>query len=108
MMKIYKVLSVNTAKNGQRQTAKLEEHGLLNHFITGKKVAKMEEHAESNGHQSACQAEASSVTATLRGSVVQQLQQIQDNDRLKTRVTIKCLLRCTHFLAHQHTYCPYY
>jgi len=37
MMKIYKVLSVNTAKNGQRQAIELEKHGLLNHFIIGKK-----------------------------------------------------------------------
>jgi len=37
MMKIYKALSVNTAKNGQRQATKVEEHGLLNHLIIGKK-----------------------------------------------------------------------
>jgi len=26
-----------------------------------------------------------------------------DSDRLKNRAAIKCLLRFTHFLAHQHT-----
>jgi len=47
MMKIYKVLSVNTAKNGQKQATKLEECGLLNHFIIGKKaVAKIKKHSE--------------------------------------------------------------
>jgi len=48
ILKIYKVLTVNT---GQRQATKLEEHGLLNHFIIGKKaVAKMKEQSESESH----------------------------------------------------------
>ena len=38
MMKNFKVLSVNIAKSGQRQATKQEEHGFLNHLITGKKL----------------------------------------------------------------------
>jgi len=47
-------------------------------------------------------AETYSVTATLKGSVAQQVQKIHDTDRLKNRAAIKCLLRYTHFFAHQH------
>jgi len=83
MMKINKVLSVNTAKNGQRQATKLEEHGLLNYLK--KAVAKMKKHSESESHQNACQAETCSVTATLRGSIVQQEQKIHDSNSLKNR-----------------------
>jgi len=43
------------------------------------------------------------VTATLRGSIAQQVQKIHNSDKLKNRAVIKCLFRCTHFLAHQHT-----
>jgi len=38
----------------------------------------------------------------VRGSIAQQVQKIHDSDRLKNRAAIKCLLHCTHFLAHQH------
>jgi len=67
-----------------------------------KAVAKMKEHSESESHQNACQAETCSVVATLRGSIAQQVQKIHDSDRLKNRAASKCLLCCTHFLAHQH------
>ena len=56
-----------------------------------KAVAKMKEHAESEGHIHACQIEASSFTALLRGSVAQQLQQVQESERLKNRAAIKSL-----------------
>jgi len=69
MMKIYKVLSVNTAKIGQRQATKLEEHVLLNQA-----VVIMKEHSESESHRNAYQAETCSVTAILRGSIAQQVQ----------------------------------
>jgi len=62
----------------------------------------MKEYSESKSHRNACQDETCSVTVTLRGSIVQQVQKIHDSDRLKNRAAIKCLLRCTHFLAHQH------
>jgi len=62
----------------------------------------MKEHSESESHQNACQVETCSITATLRGSIAQQVQKIHDSDRLKNRAAIKCLLCCTHFLAHQH------
>ena len=39
-----------------------------------KAVAKMKEHAESEGHIHACQVETSSAAALLRGSIAQQLQ----------------------------------
>ena len=39
----------------------------------------------------------------LRGSVAQQLQQVQESERLKNRAATNLYrLCCTHFLAHQH------
>ena len=86
MMKTFKVLSVYIVKSGQRQTTKLEEHGLLNRIANNwkKAVAKMQEHAESEGHIYACQVETNIATALLRGSIAQQLQQVQESERLKT------------------------
>ena len=47
----------------------------------------------------AYQVETNSATALLRGSIAQQLQQVQESERLKNRAVIKSLLCCTHFLA---------
>jgi len=88
-------LSVNTGRAGGTWVTKP--------FHNRKKVvAKMKEHSESESHRNACQAETCSVTATLRGSIAQQVQKIHKSDSLKNRAAIKCLFRCTHFLAHQH------
>ena len=57
-----------------------------------KAVAKMKEHAESESYINACQAESSSAAAILRGSIAQQLQQVQETERLKNRAAIKSLL----------------
>ena len=72
MMKTFRVLSVNTVKSGQRQAAKLEEHGLLKHLRSNwtKAIAKMKEYAESEGHIHACQVETNSATALIRGSTI--------------------------------------
>ena len=60
----------------------------------------MKEHAESEGHIHACQIETSNATALLKVSIAQQLQQVQESERLKNRAAIKSLLCCTLFLAH--------
>ena len=41
-----------------------------------KAVAKMKEHSESESHRNVYQAETCSVTASLRGSIAQQVQKI--------------------------------
>ena len=70
MMKTFKVFSVNTVKSGKRQAGTW----VTKPFNNWKKaVAKMKEHAESEGHIHACQVETNSATALLRGSIAQQL-----------------------------------
>ena len=60
----------------------------------------MKEHAKSEGYIHACQIETSNATALLKVSIAQQLQQVQESERLKNREAIKSLLCCTLFLAH--------
>ena len=40
--------------------------------------------------------------ARKEGSIISQLQNIEEQQRLQNRKAIKALIRCTHFLAHQH------
>ena len=41
-------------------------------------------------------------TARKEGSIISQLQSVGEQQRLQNRKVIKPLIRCTHFLAHQH------
>ena len=75
-----------------------------------KTVQKLEEglgedmraHSESDAHIQACQASMLAKQALRDGTIAQQLQQISDEEKKKNRSAIKALIRCTHFLAHQH------
>ena len=58
----------------------------------------MKAHAKSDGHIMASQA----VLATQGGSIVQQLQKVGTQERMRNRAAIKSLIRCTYFLARQH------
>ncbi len=62
----------------------------------------MKIHAKSDIHLLSCEAEMAAATALQEGSVIQQLQQINDEEKLKNRMAIKALIRCTHFLARRH------
>ena len=63
-----------------------------------KAIEKMQVHSKSDGHIQSCEAE---ITATRERSVMQQLQEVGERDRLN-RAAIKALLHCTHFLARHH------
>ena len=103
MMKIFKVLSVSTVKSGGNQILKLAGDGSLSLLATGKKpTAKMKEHAESEGHIMACQTETAAASALCEGSVLSKCTDWKNVRRLKNRLAIKSLLRCTHFLARNH------
>ena len=65
-------------------------------------TAKMKEHAESEGHIMACQTETAAASALREGSVLQQMHRLEKCERLKNRLAIKSLLRCTPFLARNH------
>ena len=61
-------------------------------------VDRMKAHAKSDVHIQASEA----VLATQAGTIVQQLQKVETNERMRNRAAIKSLIRCTHFLARQH------
>ena len=66
-----------------------------------KAMEKMKTHAKSTIHIQSCEAE---VPAAGKSTIVQQLLQIGDQEKLKNRMAIlKPLFMCTHFLTHHHT-----
>ena len=67
-----------------------------------KAIEKMKAHAKSDIHIQSCEAEMAAARALQEGSIIQQLQQIGDQEKLKNRMAIKALIRCTHFLARRH------
>lgn len=67
-----------------------------------KAVEKMRAHSKSDVHIQSCEASLLAERATRQGTIIQQLQHVADQDRLKNRRAIKALIRCTHFLARQH------
>ena len=70
-------------------------------FKNWKKALKMKAHAKSEIHIQSCEAEMAAARALQEGSIVQQLQQIGDQEKLKNRLAIKALIRCTHFVARR-------
>ena len=64
-----------------------------------KAVEKMRAHAKSDAH---IRYEVLAAKAEKEGSILQQLRSITEEQRIKNRKGIKALLRCTHFLAHNH------
>lgn len=67
-----------------------------------KAVEKMRAHSQSNGHIQSCETQIAAARAMQEGSIVQQLQQVGEIEKLKNRSAIKSLIRCTHFLARHH------
>ncbi len=53
-----------------------------------KAIEKMKIHAKSDIHLLSCEAEMAAATALQEGSVIQQLQQINDEEKLKNRMAI--------------------
>ena len=62
----------------------------------------MKTHVKSGIHILSCEVEVAAARALQEGSIVQQLQQIGEQEKLKNRMAIKALIRCTHFLVHRH------
>ena len=67
-----------------------------------KAVEKMRTHSKSVVHIQSCKASMLAERATRQGTVIQQLQHVADEDRVRNRKAIKAFIRCTHFLARQH------
>ena len=51
-------------------------------------------------HLLSCQLDVEADRARKEGSIISQLQNVGEQQRLQNRKTIKALIRCTHFLAH--------
>ena len=66
-----------------------------------KAIEKMKAHAKSEVHILSCEAEKAVARALPEGSIIQQLQQIGEQEKMKNRMAIKALIRCTHFLARR-------
>ena len=59
-------------------------------------IEKMRAHARSDTHIQSCEAE---IVAARRGGIVQQLHHVSEEEKVKDRVAVNALLRCTHFLT---------
>ena len=72
-------------------------------FCNWKKATeKMRTHAQSVVHQQSCEAELAAARSMQEGSIIQQLQQVEEQQRIKNRAAIKALFRCAHFLVCHH------
>ena len=67
-----------------------------------KAIEKMKAHEKSDVHIHASQAALAAEGALREGSIMQQLQNVERQERLKNRAAIKSLIHCTHFLVRQH------
>ena len=65
-------------------------------------IGKMKAHSQSDIRVQACQASMLAERAAREGTIMQQLQQITDEEKMKNRAAVKALIHCPHFLAHQH------
>ena len=63
---------------------------------------KIKSHSKSEVHLLSCQLDVEADRARKEGSIISQLQNVGEQQRLQNRKAIKALIRCTHFLAHQH------
>ena len=59
----------------------------------------MRAHSQSDVHMQSCEAELAATRAMMEGSIIQQLQYVGEQEKLKNRTAFDVLLRCTHFLA---------
>ena len=62
----------------------------------------MKGHASSDGHIQADQAALAHLATQHTGSVIQQLQNVAEQERVLNRKAIKSFFCCAHFLAHSH------
>ncbi len=67
-----------------------------------KATQKMKSHSKSEVHLLCSQLDVEADRARKEGSIISQLQNVGEQQRLQNRKAIKALIRCTHFLAHQH------
>ena len=62
----------------------------------------MRAHSQRDIHMQSCEVELAATRAMKEGSIIQQLQHVGEQEKLKNRTARKALLRCTHFLARNY------
>ena len=67
-----------------------------------KTLKKMKPHSQSDIHIQACQSSMLAERAAREGTIMQQLQQITDEEKMKNRAAVKALICYSHFIAHQY------
>ena len=99
-MKIIKEHFVKCAKKQGRMLQRTGGAWITKPFNNWKKaIEKMRAHARSDIHIQSCEAE---MVAARQGTIVQQLQDVSEEEKVKNRVPVKALLCCTHFLTKHH------
>ena len=90
-------------KKGGRSLQRTGGAWITKPFTNWKKATqKMKSHSQSKVHHLSCQLDVEADRARQEGSIISQLQNVGEQQRLQNRKVIKVLIRCTHFLAHQH------
>ena len=67
-----------------------------------KALEKIKAHSQSDIHVQVCQASMLAERAAREGTIMQQLQQITDEEKMKNRAAVEVLIHCPHFLTRQH------
>ena len=67
-----------------------------------KAVEKMKAHTKSDAHIAASQAALAHQASLHTGSVIQQLHNVAEQERMMNRAAVKSFFCCAHFLAQQH------
>ena len=62
----------------------------------------MRAHLQSDVHIQACTADLAVATTLRDGAIIEQIQNVSEQQRVKNRTAITALLRCTHFLTLHH------
>ena len=103
LMKIYRVHSANYAKRVEDLFRGLVGLGLPNHSLNGRRWLRKWNHIQkSEVHLLSRQLDIEADRARKEGSIISQLQNVGEQQRLQNMKAMKALIRCTHFLAHQH------
>ena len=76
---------------------------ISNPFKNWKKtIEKMKVHTKNEDHILSCEAKKAAARALQDESIIQQLQQIREQEKMKNRMAINPLIHCTHFPARRY------
>ena len=92
-MKIYRVHSAKYAKRVEGLFSGLVQLGLLNPSLTGRRrLRKWKSNSKSEVHLLSCQLDLEADRARKEGSIICQLQNVGEQQRLQNRKAIKVLI----------------